>query len=551
MSREQRSSLAIAVAVFIAGGVLLSLEIASSRVLAPFFGNSLYVWGSLIGIVLAGLSTGYWLGGIMADRYPRPSLLVGLLGGGALLVLAIPFVDGWVLDRVVEWDPGPRLNPVIATILLFGLPSVVLGSVSPVAVRLKARSIEKLGRTAGRLFAISTAGSIAGTFLTSFWLIPELGTNQVLAAAAIALVLAAAAVALVERLRCLCARPRARRSRRRSGRLAAPKGRDGRRLAASELVAGVPAAVGRGPKRRDRGGAERATRSSRPGTRSTTIAVVDDDTSRYLRFDSSFQSGMSSTIRTGRAPSTPTISSCPSPTERDTRGSSHRARRRLGPKRTWRDFPGVRIEAVELDPEVVDIAYKHFELPRDPGGRRGRGRPSLRVRPRGPRTSSSSTRLRRRDPVPPGDPGVPRARPVAADPGGLVVTNIIGAVKGRTRAFSARCFVPTVRSSRPSLIHPVVEAGGRHRSVRNIIVVAGGGRRHRSSSCSTGGAMCDGARPAPGPRGGDQWARRCTHPDPGRAGADRRLCADRRPAAPLRLGGLVGSTTESRRRGTT
>ena len=64
MIREQRSSLAIGVAVFIAGGVLLGLEIASSRVMAPFFGNSLYVWGSLIGIVLAGLSTGYWLGGI-------------------------------------------------------------------------------------------------------------------------------------------------------------------------------------------------------------------------------------------------------------------------------------------------------------------------------------------------------------------------------------------------------------------------------------------------------------------------------------------------------
>ena len=109
--------------MFIAGGVLLSLEIASSRVLAPFFGNSLFVWGSLIGIVLAGLSTGYWLGGIMADRYPTPRLLVGLLGGGALLVLAIPFVDGWVLDRVVEWDPGPRLNPVIATICSSACPA--------------------------------------------------------------------------------------------------------------------------------------------------------------------------------------------------------------------------------------------------------------------------------------------------------------------------------------------------------------------------------------------------------------------------------------------
>ena len=259
MTREQRSSLAIGVAVFIAGGVLLGLEIASSRVMAPFFGNSLYVWGSLIGIVLAGLSTGYWLGGIVADRYPTPRLLVALLGVAALLVLAIPFVDGWVLDRVVEWDPGPRLNPVIATILLFGLPSLVLGSVSPVAVRLKAHSIEQLGRTAGRLFAISTAGSIAGTFLTSFWLIPELGTDQVLASAAVALVLAAAAVALVERLTiafALALDARRRKCRRR--RLArARQGRDGRRLAASELVAGVPAALPRGPVRRDRGVAER------------------------------------------------------------------------------------------------------------------------------------------------------------------------------------------------------------------------------------------------------------------------------------------------------
>src|SRR5919106_258313 len=110
MSREQRSSIAIAVAVFIAGAALLGLEIASSRVLAPYFGNSLYVWGALIGVVLAGLSTGYWVGGVVA---------------ASLLVLAIPFVDGWVLDRLVRWDPGPRLNPLLATILLFGIQSVI------------------------------------------------------------------------------------------------------------------------------------------------------------------------------------------------------------------------------------------------------------------------------------------------------------------------------------------------------------------------------------------------------------------------------------------
>ncbi|MBA3348166.1 MAG: fused MFS/spermidine synthase, partial [Actinobacteria bacterium] len=186
MKGERLSAAAIGVAVFLAGAALLSLEIASSRVMAPYFGSSLFVWGALIGVVLAGLSVGYWVGGIVADRRASPRFFVGVLALAALLVLAIPFVDGWLLERVVSWNPGPRLNPVVATIAIFGLPSIVLGTVSPIAVKLLARSLERLGRTAGRLFAISTAGSIAGTFATAFWLIPELGTDQLLAAGAVA-----------------------------------------------------------------------------------------------------------------------------------------------------------------------------------------------------------------------------------------------------------------------------------------------------------------------------------------------------------------------------
>src|SRR5262245_45718155 len=195
LERERRGALAVGIAVFLAVAVLLGVEIAASRVLAPYFGNSLFVWGALIGVVLAGLSTGYFLGGTVADRFPTPRLLLGVLGLSALLVLAIPFVDDWVLEQVVEWDPGPRLSPLVAAIALFGLPSIVLGSVSPIAVRLSARSLERLGRTAGSLYALSTAGSIAGTFLTAFWLIPELGTDQVLAVGALALLVATAAVA--------------------------------------------------------------------------------------------------------------------------------------------------------------------------------------------------------------------------------------------------------------------------------------------------------------------------------------------------------------------
>src|SRR5574338_1667367 len=194
------AALGLAAAVFLSGAVLLGVEIAASRVLAPTFGSSLYVWGALIGVVLSGLALGYWIGGALADRWPSPFLLLGAIALGAVLVLAIPLADQWVLDRIVSWDPGPRLDPLLASVVLFGPMSVVLASVSPIAVRLAARSLDRLGRTAGRLFSISTAGSIAGTFATAFWLVPEYGTDQVLAVGAVVLLAAAAVVALLERL---------------------------------------------------------------------------------------------------------------------------------------------------------------------------------------------------------------------------------------------------------------------------------------------------------------------------------------------------------------
>src|SRR4029079_10901114 len=85
---------AVATAVVAAGAVLLGVEIAASRVLAPSFGTSIFVWGSLIGVVLAGLAAGYWLGGMLADRFPRPLLLVAVMAVGAAAVLAVPLVDG-------------------------------------------------------------------------------------------------------------------------------------------------------------------------------------------------------------------------------------------------------------------------------------------------------------------------------------------------------------------------------------------------------------------------------------------------------------------------
>ena len=278
----------------------------------------------------------------MADRYPTPRLLVGLLGTAALLVLAIPFVDGWTLDRVVAWDPGPRLNPVIATILLFGLPSLVLGSVSPVAVRLKARSIDELGRTAGRLFAISTAGSIAGTFLTSFWLIPELGTDQVLASAAIALMLAAAAVALVERLAIAFASPSCSpvqalgRSSRwrptRAGRLPPRSFGIGRRCTGSGLSRS---------QRRDRGIADRLQDRRTPRTRSTTASPSSTTTpvatsASTAPFRAACTSDDPYRTRFSYSDYLQLPFRLPGADEED---ALHRARRRLGPKRPGATSP--------------------------------------------------------------------------------------------------------------------------------------------------------------------------------------------------------------------
>src|ERR671910_128635 len=481
MSREQRRSVAIGVAVFLAGAALLGLEIAASRVLAPYFGNSLYVWGALIGVVLAGLSTGYWVGGAIADRYPTPRLLVAILGASSVLVLAIPYIDDQVLEWIVEWDPGPRLDPLLATICLFGVQSVLLGTVSPIAVRLKARSLEGLGRTAGRLFAISTAGSIAGTFATAFWLIPELGTDQVLASAAVGLMLAAAAVALVERLRLagVLALVLAGVS---VGAVASLAPESGATVAASQLRNWSP--VYRQQRDEDRSGSLESTQSGytilhTEDSQYHRIAVVEDDDSRYLRFDSSFQSGMYKDDPFRPRFDYADYLQLPLAYRQTTRRILYIG---LGggsaPKRTWRDFPATSIDAVELDPEVVDVAYEYFELPRDPRLRVEveDGRRFLAAN-EGPwdaividafYSDSIPFHLATREFL-----ELARSRLAA---GGIVATNIIGAVRGTdSRLF--RSMLRTYRAVFPTVaVHPVLSGGDRDLgAIRNIILVAGEG----------------------------------------------------------------------------
>lgn len=176
--------------VFFAGAVLMSLEIAGSRVLAPHFGNSVFVWGSLISVFLIALSGGYYLGGRLADRYPSQVLLHSICAGVALLIFAIALVSHDTCEWLVECGLGERSGPLVASMLLFLPPSVGLGIVSPFAIRLATASVDSVGKISGTVYAVSTMGSIAGTLVTTFMLVPLIGLAAILKGLGLLLLLA-------------------------------------------------------------------------------------------------------------------------------------------------------------------------------------------------------------------------------------------------------------------------------------------------------------------------------------------------------------------------
>lgn len=168
------------VIAFFSGAALMGLEIAGSRVLAPYFGSSVFVWGSLIGVLLAALSGGAYLGGLLADRAPDARTLAGLLALAGLVTLALPWVAPGVNRWVFEAQIGPRVGPLVASALMFLVPGVALGTVSPFLVRLSVSKVTEVGAVAGTIGALSTAGSIVGTLGTAFYLIPAVGVRTIL-----------------------------------------------------------------------------------------------------------------------------------------------------------------------------------------------------------------------------------------------------------------------------------------------------------------------------------------------------------------------------------
>jgi predicted membrane-bound spermidine synthase len=166
-------------AAFIAGASIMGIEIVASRILAPFLGNSIVVWSSLIGVILAALSYGYWKGGRLADRNPSVATLSGLFAAATVLIFLIAITKNLVLT-LVSHITDVRVASVVAEIVLFAPVSIVLAMVSPYVVRLKMKEVGSAGETIGRLYAISTIGSIFGTFAAGFYLLAIVGSTAIL-----------------------------------------------------------------------------------------------------------------------------------------------------------------------------------------------------------------------------------------------------------------------------------------------------------------------------------------------------------------------------------
>jgi spermidine synthase len=166
--------------VFAAGAAVMALEIMGSRLLAPVFGNSVFVWGSLIGIVMSSLSAGYFLGGKLADRLPSFRTFSIIILAAGFFTILIPISSPLVLELVFYSGLGEQYGPLLATTLLLSAPTILLGMISPYAIRLATKNIVKVGGISGSLYSISTGGSILGTFFTVFLLIPSFSVRSII-----------------------------------------------------------------------------------------------------------------------------------------------------------------------------------------------------------------------------------------------------------------------------------------------------------------------------------------------------------------------------------
>lgn len=320
--------------VFVSGAVLMALEIAGSRVLAPHFGSSIFVWGSLISVVMAALSIGYYWGGWLSTRDPSYAKLIVLLLIPGVVVFFLPFVYPSINEWIALRDFGVRMNPLLACTVLFLLPGIFMGTISPYVIRLAAKQLHTVGSTAGTLYAVSTCGSIFGTLVTAFYLIPLLGVSNIIHSLGVTLVCLSLFVVPLIRLQGVSL---------------------SRAVATTLLILGLtdmfwaPLAWTKTLLQKD--------------TFYHRIRIEEDSEARYMYFDRTLQSAMNLKDPTALRLIYSRYTSL---------GLAFRPQAKkmlivgLGggsiPKKIQKEFPHMEIDAVEIDPEVIKLAKEYFAV---------------------------------------------------------------------------------------------------------------------------------------------------------------------------------------------
>jgi predicted membrane-bound spermidine synthase len=163
---------------FLTGFAVMSYEILGVRVLSPYYGSSVHVWGAIISIFLAGLSIGYAAGGRFADKNASIRTLSKIILVPSSLIVLFPFYGYFICNLFYEHVSDTKLGALLLSITLFILPCVFMGAVVPVLVKMLATDSDRIGSAAGNVYSVSTAGSIAGTIFTSFFLISMVSVSK-------------------------------------------------------------------------------------------------------------------------------------------------------------------------------------------------------------------------------------------------------------------------------------------------------------------------------------------------------------------------------------
>lgn len=190
----------IVAAAFINGFVIMTIELLGGRIMSPYFGSSVYVWGSIITIFMLSLSLGYLWGGRLSSRNPNPRTFALFFLLSAILSLPIIFLGEWTMTQVFLSIEDPRYGSLLTATLLYFLPICFMGMVSPYSVRLLVSSEEHSGRMAGLLYFVSTLGSALGTLMTSFYFVLWFEIDQIMWGAIAGLLLSGAAVMIAYRI---------------------------------------------------------------------------------------------------------------------------------------------------------------------------------------------------------------------------------------------------------------------------------------------------------------------------------------------------------------